>query len=155
MSYDAFATTFSNSRKNLHWPELEYIIADMKQQGYMSVLDVGCGNGRFLTEINNSKLIIQNYFGIDTSDGMIREARKLHPDHQFEVCSMLDLSTFQHFNISTFHGLLFLASFHHLATREERIQVMQDSKKLLTPNGRIYMTNWNLRDQERYEASHR
>lgn len=154
MSYDAFATTFSNSRKNLHWPELEYIIADMQDRGMSSVLDVGCGNGRFLTEINNSKLIIQNYFGIDSSDGMIREARKLHPDHQFQQASMLEILNLS-FWIFHFDSLLFLASFHHLATREERIQVMQDSKKLLTPNGRIYMTNWNLRDQERYEASHR
>jgi predicted TPR repeat methyltransferase len=50
MSYDAFAETFSNSRKNLHWPELEYIIADMQAQNYASILDIGCGNGRFLEE---------------------------------------------------------------------------------------------------------
>jgi predicted TPR repeat methyltransferase len=50
MSYDAFAETFSNSRKNLHWPELEYIIADMQAQNYASILDIGCGNGRFLKE---------------------------------------------------------------------------------------------------------
>ncbi len=50
MSYDSFATTFSNSRKNHPWPELEYIIADMKTQNYSSILDIGCGNGRFLEE---------------------------------------------------------------------------------------------------------
>lgn len=50
MSYDNFATTFSNSRKNHPWPELEYIIEDMKINQYSSVLDIGCGNGRFLEE---------------------------------------------------------------------------------------------------------
>ena len=50
MSYDAFAITFSNSRKNLHWLELEYIIEDIKDNEYRSILDVGCGNGRFLKE---------------------------------------------------------------------------------------------------------
>jgi 2-polyprenyl-3-methyl-5-hydroxy-6-metoxy-1,4-benzoquinol methylase len=50
MNYDAFATTFSNSRKNHPWPELESIITDMKQSGVVSILDVGCGNGRFLEE---------------------------------------------------------------------------------------------------------
>ena len=29
MSYDAYATTFSNSRRNLQWPELDAIIEDM------------------------------------------------------------------------------------------------------------------------------
>ncbi len=157
MSYDAFATTFSNSRKNLHWPELEYIIADMKQRGCISVLDVGCGNGRFIEQITNYELRITNYLGIDSSEGMIREARKLHPDHHFEVIWMQELWNSSQFPVlsSQFNCLLFLASFHHLTTRQERIQVLQESKKLLTPNGCIYMTNWNLRDQERYEASHR
>lgn len=50
MSYNAFAETFSNSRKNLHWPELEYIIEDIKDNGYKNILDIGCGNGRFLEE---------------------------------------------------------------------------------------------------------
>ena len=50
MSYDNFATTFSNSRKNHPWAELEYIIEDLRKIKYSSVLDIGCGNGRFLEE---------------------------------------------------------------------------------------------------------
>ena len=53
MSYDAFAITFSNSRKNHSWPELDTIIEDMRKNEYTSVLDIGCGNGRFLTEVEN------------------------------------------------------------------------------------------------------
>ncbi len=150
MSYDAFATTFSNSRKNLHWPELEYFLADMKKNRYASILDIGCGNGRFLEEAKKSGFMPQEYIGIDSSSGMINEARKLHPDSHFEVIGMQDTSTIQ----ESFDALLFLASFHHLASLEERMQVLKDSKKLLNPNGRIYMTNWNLRDQEKYTKSH-
>lgn len=29
--YDAFATTFSNSRKNMHWPEIDEILEDIKK----------------------------------------------------------------------------------------------------------------------------
>jgi SAM-dependent methyltransferase len=67
MSYDAFATTFSNSRKNLHWPELEYIMADMIAHGSTSVLDIGCGNGRFLEQAEVSELQFEAYLGIDSS----------------------------------------------------------------------------------------
>jgi 2-polyprenyl-3-methyl-5-hydroxy-6-metoxy-1,4-benzoquinol methylase len=67
MSYDNFADTFSNSRKNHPWPELDYIIEDIREQGFSSVLDIGCGNGRFLEEIQNSRFKIQNYLGIDSS----------------------------------------------------------------------------------------
>ena len=56
---------------------------------------------------------------------------------------------------TTYDAIVFLASFHHLETQEERMQVLKDIKKLLHPNGRIYMTNWNLREQSKYEKSHR
>lgn len=68
VNYDGFAETFSNSRKNLKWQELDYIIEDMQEHRVSSVLDVGCGNGRFLTEIQSSELKIQNYLGIDSSE---------------------------------------------------------------------------------------
>lgn len=152
MSYDNFATTFSNSRKNHPWPELDAIIEDMQEQGYTSVLDVGCGNGRFIEEWQKYKVWSIKYLGIDSSKWMIAEARKLHPDHQFEVVPMESL-----FQVpsSKFQALLFLASFHHLETRESRINVLREARNLLAPNGRIYMTNWNLLEQERYEKSHR
>ncbi len=54
-----------------------------------------------------------------------------------------------------YNSILLLASFHHLESQEERIQVLENTKKLLSPNGRIYMTNWNIRDQVKYEGSHR
>jgi predicted TPR repeat methyltransferase len=79
MNYDSFATTFSNSRKNLHWPELSAIIESMKKNGVKSVLDIGCGNGRFLEEARDGKLEMENYLGIDNSEQMIEEARRLHP----------------------------------------------------------------------------
>jgi 2-polyprenyl-3-methyl-5-hydroxy-6-metoxy-1,4-benzoquinol methylase len=55
----------------------------------------------------------------------------------------------------SFDSLLFLASFHHLESKEERTQVLENTKKLLKPSGRIYMTNWNLRDQAKYGTSHK
>lgn len=151
MSYDAFATTFSNSRKNLHWPELEYIIEDIKNNSYKSILDIGCGNGRFLEEWEKLGYIPDTYLGVDNSEGMIQEARKLHPESLFEVIWMQDIANIE----ESFEVILFLASFHHLESEIERIQVLLDIRKLLSPTGRIYMTNWNLREQTRYEKSHR
>lgn len=151
MSYDAFATTFSNSRKNLHWPELEHIIEDIKDNGYRNILDVGCGNGRFLEESEKLGYIPDTYLGVDNSEGMILEARKLHPESHFEVIWMQDIKQIK----TTYDAIVFLASFHHIESVGERIHLLKDTKKLLSPNGRIYMTNWNLREQTRYEKSHR
>lgn len=151
MSYNAFAETFSNSRKNLHWPELEYIIEDIKDNGYKIILDIGCWNGRFLEESKKLGHIPDTYLGVDNSEGMIQEARKLHPERHFEAIWMQAIANIE----ESFEAILFLASFHHLESEIERIQVLLDIRKLLSPTGRIYMTNWNLREQTRYEKSHR
>jgi tRNA (uracil-5-)-methyltransferase TRM9 len=158
MSYDKFAETFSKSRIEHPWPELDYLIDIMCQNGTTTILDVGCGNGRFIehyeSRVTNHEL---QYLGIDSSTGMIREARRLHPGYEFEVSDMTTLSTIplSHYpTIPLFDCILLLASFHHLETREERLQVLQNMKSYLAPGGEIMMTNWNLRDQPRYEKSH-
>jgi tRNA (uracil-5-)-methyltransferase TRM9 len=123
----------------------------MRRHGYSSVLDIGCGNGRFLEEAINKNFQHKAYLWIDNSVWMIIEARKLHPNNDFEVIWMQDLSQIS----ETFDSLLFLASFHHIETRAERIQVLKDAKQIVQPNGRIYLTNWNLLDQPRYKQGHR
>lgn len=152
MNYDAFATTFSNSRKNHPWPELEVIITDMKSSGIGSILDVGCGNGRFLEESEKLWYYVENYLGTDNSRGMIEEARKLHTGYTFEVCDMTDIWTVT--TERSFDAILFLASFHHLTTRKDRIKTLREAQKILSPGGKIYMTNWNLLEQPRYAAAH-
>ena len=153
MSYDNFSHTFSKSRQNHPWPELDFIIEDMKKQWYKSILDIGCGNGRFLEEAKNRGYILEGYLGLDSSSGMIEEARWLHPDCNFDVIDMISLWSSK-IQKSSFDTILLLASFHHLQTQEERTRVLCDIKTFLAPGGRIYMTNWNLREQPRYEKSH-
>lgn len=155
MSYDNFAETFSKSREHHPWPELDAIIADMKKGGFSNILDIGCGNGRFLEEADNAGLHIEQYLGIDSSAGMIEEAHKLHPHDAFAVCPMQSLSHSETLKLGHWDAVLFLASFHHLETRADRLKVLQDIKLFMKPTGRVYMTNWNLRDQSRYEKSHR
>lgn len=154
MSYDNFARTFSKSRKNHPWPEIDFFLKDFKDQHYKTILDIGCGNGRLLEEIQKSEISIENYLWLDSSLGMITEARNIHPDNDFAVCDMSHLPQCNFWE-KLFDAILFLASFHHLESKAERLQVLQDTKNFLSPNGRLYLTNWNLREQPRYEKSHR
>lgn len=54
-----------------------------------------------------------------------------------------------------FDAIFFIASFHHLTIRAERISVLQQAKKLLSKTGKILMINWNLlhSKQEKYQSS--
>lgn len=151
--YDDFAQTFSNSRKNLHWPELDAILSDIENNRYSSILDVWCGNGRLITELKKNNIHTLSYLGVDASEWMIDEAKKLEPSEQFLVSSMPLLKEVP--NDRTFDAIVLLASFHHLETIEERRTCLNTLKKFLSPNGSVYMTNWNLLGQEKYQKNHR
>jgi len=73
---------------------------------------------------------------------MIDEAQKLHPENTFKVLNMNHLEEL--LNDEKYDVIVFIASFHHLQTIEERMKVLQGTKKFLAPGGVIMMTNWNL-----------
>lgn len=131
MSYDAFASTFSESRKNLRWGEVDYFVDYMKEhssEGKASILDVGCGNGRFLETLESSEFPY-SYLGIDASTGMIEEAKKLHSEYCFRVLDMNHLEVLS--DSEKYQFIVFIASFHHLLTEQERKEVLKKTKKLL------------------------
>jgi len=52
------------------------------------------------------------------------------------------------FSAPLFEALFFIASFHHLETFNERLNVLKEAKKILLPGGKIYMTNWHLLSEQ-------
>jgi SAM-dependent methyltransferase len=63
----------------------------------ISILDVGCGYGMLLDEINRRQLAV-DYHGIDLSDAMIAAARQRHPDAGWTAGDILtaDLPVFDY-----------------------------------------------------------
>lgn len=83
---------------------------------------------------------------------MIDQARTLYPDESFLVSAMPE---FKNIFEGQYEAIVLLASFHHLETKAERILCLENLKKYLSPGGSIYMTNWNLLEQEKYQKNHR
>lgn len=148
--YDAYAETFSRSRTNHPWKEIDMILEDLRRKKALSVLDVGCGNGRLLDEARKQWIEFPHYLGIDSSALMIHEARKSHPKRDFRVLPMEAIDTLE----DSYDVIILLASFHHLKTWDERINVLGQTRDRLSRHGRVYLTNWNLLDQSRYSGAH-
>lgn len=155
VDYNNFASTFSKSRENMKWEEIDYFLDFLLKENlnWISILDIWCWNGRLLEHIEKDRGIsIANYLWTDLSVWLIEEAKKLHPNHKFEVLNMLSISNIK----DKFDCIFFIASFHHLHTIDERIEVLKEAKKLLTSNWTIFMTNWALNSElngEKYKNS--
>ena len=152
VDYNNFAKTFSNSRKNMKWEEIEYFLSFLDWQKNIEILDVWCWNGRFLAFLKEKKINYKKYLWIDLSKWLLEEAKKNHIENDFLELNMLELDKIW----EKFDYIFFIASFHHLDSLENRLEVLKKAKNLLKENWKIFMTNWALNSElnkEKYKNS--
>ncbi|NCO80431.1 class I SAM-dependent methyltransferase [bacterium] len=132
--YNLIAEDFSRTRGQV-WEELrfleEYLISGEK------VLDLGCGNGR-LYELFKEKFV--DYYGVDSSDKIIEIAKSRYPKTKFQVADALNLPFTENF----FDKVISIAVFHHIPSKEFRLQFLNEIKRVLKPEGKIILLVWNL-----------
>ena len=148
VDYNNFATTFSNSRKNMKWEEVQYFLSFLEREKNIEILDIWCGNWRLLGVLNESDLKINSYLGIDLSEWLLSEAKKIYPENDFLELNMLDLDTLKW---KQFDYIFFIASFHHLENFEYRLDVIKKINWLLKENWIVFMTNWALDSEFNHE----
>jgi len=157
VDYNNFAETFSNSRKNMKWEEIDYFLSFLDWEKNIAILDIWCGNWRFLWVLKKSPLIRGdlegfNYLWVDLSKWLLTEAKKFYPENRFLHLNMLDLDLIK----EKFTHIFFIASFHHLDNLDDRLEVLKKAKNLLKENWTIFMTNWALNSElnkEKYSKS--
>ena len=128
--YNSVATSFSRS-KNILWTELEFLFR-YAEKGE-KVLDVGCGNGRFSRYLEETE-----YLGLDFSENLITEAKKLFPQKRFLLGNALSLP----FEDSSFDKVYAIALIHHIPLEEYRVKALQEMYRVLKPGGMVFLTAW-------------
>lgn len=143
VDYNKFAKTFSESRKNMKWEEIDYFLSFLENKKDFSVLDIWCGNWRFLWVLKENHIDIKNYLWVDLSDWLLQEAKKMYSKNNFLKLNMLNLDEINY----KFDYIFFIASFHHLSNLQDRINVLKKAYNLLNNHGKIFMTNWALNSE--------
>lgn len=106
------------------------------------VLDLGCGNGRFYKIFEEKRV---EYFGVDSSKALINIAKKNYPKVNFQVADALSLP----FPNDFFDKVYAIALLHHIPSKELRLKVLSEAKRVLKKNGILIVTVWNLWQKER------
>lgn len=134
-NYDLIAKDFSRTRSR-PWYETRFLFSDYLFSGD-KVLDLGCGNGRNVLYFKEK---LTEYYGVDNSARLIKEAREKHPQKNFRVDNALDLS----FRKNFFDKVYSIAVLHQVPSEEFRLQFLKEAKRVLRPKGLLVLTVWKL-----------
>src|SRR3989344_8442474 len=133
--YDLLAEDFAQTRANI-WEEFRSL-SEYWQDGD-SVLDLGCGNGRFYDLVCQPGKNIK-YFGVDKSERLIAIAKQRYPLAQFVLNDGLDLP----FGDNFFDKVLCVSVLHHLPGYDLRREFLRQALRVLKRGGILVLTTWH------------
>jgi SAM-dependent methyltransferase len=145
--YEREAEAFSATRED-PWPGWVRVVEGVAAEP-ISVLDVGCGNGRLARFLERTRAA--RYVGVDTSPALIAIARaRTRADGiRFELCDAL-ASPPGPFDLVAVFGLM-----HHVPGFERRVGLLASLAGRLAPDGRLAATFWRFGADPRFASRSR
>ncbi len=133
--YEDIAEDFASTRK-VFWAEL-YFLGDHIKDGD-KILDLGCGNGRFLEVIGKKDI---DYTGLDSSESFIKAAKNTYGNiGHFVHGDALKLP----FKDNEFDVVASFGVLHHIPSKKLRRQFLKEANRVLKKEGLLILTVWNL-----------
>jgi len=147
------ALEFSDSRDHF-WPGWSGVVERLpKTRAKLSVLDVGCGNGRFAKFLATAWPGSISYSGIDNSATLLEIAgATMRPPRSFSFyhADLFDLCTDPGRFSGPFTLIAAFGVFHHVPSFERRRALLGALCSRLQPGGRLAITFWQFGDRERF-----
>lgn len=148
--YKTTATEFDQTRARAWrgWVALrEYLTTPL------SVLDVGCGNGRFGLFLADTFSETITYQGIDNNAALLESAKASFADKPQLVATLTeqDIIT-QAPHDGTFDLVVLFGVIHHIPSAQNRLDFMQQLAQRVAPNGLLCFASWRFYEYERFRA---
>jgi len=148
--YNRFGEQFSATRQRLQ-PGVKKILETIQADD--SVLDLGCGNGHFLRELSRRGHKAP-LLGVDFSLPLLRDAEPT-PGVEFREVDLAKLSVNSEqlsVNSDQWSVITMFATLHHIPCNEIRLDILRTVKKLLKPNGKFILSNWQFLNSEKLRS---
>lgn len=141
--YSRFASPFADSRSSPQ-PGFNHLLKYLPDD-YASVLDVGCGNGRFGLFLMNLNSPF-DYTGVDfTSELLVLAEEQVGGEYfQRDISHPGYLEGMERFDL-----IVCLATMQHVPGESNRVNMLREMKKHLAKQGRIFLANWQFLESPR------
>lgn len=125
--YEEIASHFSCTRHK-PWPRVLDFLGGV--EGVL--LDLGCGNGKYLGQGDVGRFEVGADFSKNLLDIVTGRG------HQAVRCDLLAVP----FRDNSVSGLICIAALHHLATQDRRVCALQEMSRVLVPGARLLVYVW-------------
>jgi len=166
--YEAHSEAFDRSRGARPWPGWQRLVpllasvascapADGTGRRRLgSVLDIGCGNGRFACFLFEAGFDLR-YTGVDANPGLLGAA-----DRQLPAALAASADLVLHDFLATdrpgdglpegpFELVVLMGVLHHVPGADWRLQLLQSAARRLAPSGLLVLAAWQFEDDPREE----
>lgn len=126
---------------------------------HLSVLDVGCGDGRFAQFIAEQEDLqaragALTYVGIDDNAALLERARarQIGSAFHFHSADFVATPIDSCLGTQTFDLIVLLGVLHHIPGHEQRAQLLRALGEHLNPRGQLAVTVWRLDEDPRFAS---
>lgn len=154
--YEAQAEAFDASRVDLPWPGWERVLAEASRSP-LSVLDIGCGNGRFAAFLHGRGRRFE-YIGTDSNAALLDAAKErltesLGPGVEFRCQDFLGApEPGAELPAGPFSLVVLMGVLHHVPSCESRLALLHAAAKRVAPGGLLAYTAWQFGGRPRFKA---
>ncbi|UPV73570.1 class I SAM-dependent methyltransferase [Halorussus limi] len=145
-TYDYIADHFAKTREYA-WPEVESFAADAPEAAV--ALDLGCGNGR------HAELLAERadrVVAADASRGLLETARERAAERGFDADLVQADAARLPLGDATVELAVYVATLHHLPSRDARVGSLDELARVLAPEGRALVSAWSTA-HDRFDES--
>jgi len=138
--YNKHKESFSKSRDSNFWKGFFHILKYINAEA--SILDLGCGNGRFLQFLLESQVKFQSYLGVDSLPEFIAENLEKYNQGNFHTQDIIEYENFQALGTKS-HVFVFGVT-HHIPSKEFRKKWFQSLEVLVKEKGILVLSFWKF-----------
>ncbi len=134
-TYNSISENWDTKRKYT-WKPVEEFLSEFSNSKSLSLIDLGCGTGRFLELAQNLNFKNKNLTGYDYSQGQL----KIVKEKGFRAIEG-ELTNIP-FEDNSFDIIICIAAHHHLLKKEEQLKSLKEMKRVLKDSGKLLLSNW-------------